>query len=117
MRQARRCSQPWADRGASFLAAALLTRSIVDEITRLPSLTIRFQGAVDEKPVRCTLPAMASGALLALSAAPGAAEVTTSPSAANRNELAPSAPGVHRPQVRRAQNRWSLPAATGTSTP
>src|SRR5438552_12456351 len=46
------------------------------------------------KPVAMHSAAMAASALLALSAAAGAAEVTTSPSAANRNELAPSAPGV-----------------------
>jgi len=56
---------------------------------------------------------MAASALLALSAAAGAAEVTTSPSAANRNELAPSAPGVTPTPGQGALESLVAAAATG----
>ena len=46
------------------------------------------------KTVAMHFAAMAASALLALSGAAGAVEVTTSPGVANRNELAPSAPGA-----------------------
>ena len=65
------------------------------------------------KPVAMHFAAMAASALLALSAAAGAAEVTTSPSAANRNELAPSAPGVTPTPGQGALESLVAAAATG----
>jgi TPR repeat protein len=65
------------------------------------------------KPVAMHFAAMAASALLALSGAAGAAEVMTSPGAANRNELAPSAPGATLAPGQSALESLAAAAAAG----
>jgi TPR repeat protein len=67
------------------------------------------------KAVAMHFAAMAASALLALSGAAGAAEVTTSPGAANRNERALSAPGATPSPDQSALESLVAAAATGNA--